>query len=316
MPEPPTLTEQRLHRAYALAADQAGVVSRRQLYAGGVTRGQVRANIRAQRWRRVGSQAVAVHTGPLPPPAQQWAAVFEAGPRAMLDGASALAASGLEHFTVDRIRVSVPRGSRVRRVRGLDIRQTRRWSADDLAPNGVPRTRPEVAAVRAALWARTNKQAALLLTMTVQQGLATAEGIGVEMLRVRRDRRRAFVHAVLLDLIGGVRSLGELEVARECRRRGLPEPSRQVVRRTAGGTYYLDLVWERWGVVVEVDGIHHSWARQVVGDALRQNAVTLANATVLRLPLLGLRVAPDEFFAQIEEALTAAGWCAVSGRPA
>ena len=46
--------------------------------------------------------------------------------------------------------------------------------------------------------------------------------------------------------------------------------TRQVVRRTPGGTYYLDLIWEQWGVVVEVDGIHHSWAQQVVGDALRR----------------------------------------------
>ena len=151
-----------------------------------------------------------MHTGPLLLDAQHWAAVFEAGPRAMLDGASALIASGLQHFTVDRIRVSVPRGGRVRRARGLDIRQTRRWSADDLASTGVPRTRPEVASVRAALWARTNKQAALVLTMTVQQGLASADAIGIEMLRIRRDRRRAFAHAVILDLIGGVRSLGEL----------------------------------------------------------------------------------------------------------
>ena len=52
------------------------------------------------------------------------------------------------------------------------------------------------------------------------------------------------------------------------------------------------------------------WAQNIVGDALRQNAVTLTNATVLRLPLLGLRVAADEFFAQIEEALGARGYAA------
>ena len=292
---------------------QGGVLSRPQLYGLGVTRSTVRANVRAGRWRRVGSQSVALHTGPLSQEGLFWAAVFEAGPRAMLDGAAALVASGLEHFRLDRIRVSVPRGARVRRLRGVDVRQTRRWEADDQMSSGVPRTRPEVAAVRAALWARSNRQAALLLTMTVQQGLATAEQVGTAMLRIRRDRRRAFAHGVILDLIGGVRSLGELDVVRECRARGIPPPSRQVVRRTSNGTYYLDLVWDRWGLVVEVDGIQHQWAGQVVGDALRQNAVTLTNATVLRLPLLGLRVAPDEFFAQVVAALEAAG-CPIAGR--
>ena len=43
-------------------------------------------------------------------------------------------------------------------------------------------------------------------------------------------------------------------------------------------------------------------------DALRQNSVTLQNARVLRLPVLGLRIAPDEFFDQVEQALRAAGW--------
>ena len=164
-----------------------------------------------------------------------------------------------------------------------------------------------MAAVRAALWARSNKQAALVMTMTVQQGLAGAADIAEEMLRVRRDKRRLFLHTVLLDLLGGVRSLSELEFACECRRRGIPEPTRQVVRRTALGRYVLDVVWEEWGVVVEIDGIQHTWADQVVGDALRQNEVTLGHAVVLRVPLLGLRVTPEPFFDQIIAALTYAG---------
>jgi very-short-patch-repair endonuclease len=140
--------------------------------------------------------------------------------------------------------------------------------------------------------------------------LVTPTALGVEALRVRRDRRRRLLHAVILDLGAGVRSLGERDFARECRRRGLPEPSRQVLRRGRDGRYYLDVLWEAWGLVVEIDGIQHSWAQNVVGDALRQNTVTLTNATVLRLPLLGLRVAADEFFAQIEEALRAGGYAA------
>lgn len=284
------------------------MLSRPQVYAAGMTRAEVRANVRAGRWQRVASQSLVVHTGALSDESRRWAAVFEAGPRALLDGASALQAAGLRKFDVERIRVSVPRGARVRRARGVDIRQTRRLHPDDRAAgDGVPRTRVEVAAVRAALWAASNKQAALVLTMAVQQGLVTAEQLSVEMLRVRRDRRRGFIHGVLLDLLGGVQSLGELELARECRRRGLPEPSRQVLRRGPRGSYFLDVYWDAWSVVVEVDGIHHQWAQNVVADALRHNDVTLQADTVLRLPLLGLRVAPDDFFAQIARALAAAG---------
>lgn len=299
----------RRRRAEALAWRQDGVVSRVQLYTAGVTRAEVRANIRAGRWQRWGSQSVLVFTGEPPRPARHWAAVFEAGPRAFLDGASALEAAGLTKYTVDRIRVSVPRGARVRRGRGLDIRQTRRWHPDDLAPgSGVPRARPAVAAVRAGLWARSDAQAALVVTMAVQQGIADVRDVGREMLRIKRDKRRRFLQALVLDLVAGVRSLGELDVARECRRRGLPEPSRQVVRRGPRGTVYLDVSWEKWGVVLEIDGIHHSWAQNIVDDALRHNSVALNGDVVLRLPLLGLRIAADDFFAQVEQALIAAGW--------
>lgn len=309
---PASLAAERIRRLLALAETQSWVVSRRQAYGLGVSRGQVRAQLRARRWQRIGGQSLVLHTGPLDARARLWAAVFEGGPRAQLDGASALIAAGLEQYREDRIRVSVPRGARVYRSRGLDVRQTRRWDTDDLVPAGIPRTRPAVAAVRGALWARSDKQAALLLTMTVQQGLCTAEQLGVEMLRIRRDRRRVMAHQVILDLIGGVRSLGELEFAEECRKRGLPEPTRQVVRRGRNGLYYLDVVWERWGVVVEIDGIHHSWANQQIGDAVRHNDVALKGSIVLRLPLLGMRVEPEVFFEQIEAALTEGG-CVLPG---
>ncbi len=304
---PSAIRRQRRQRVELLANQQDGVVSLLQVYSLGITRAEVRANVQARRWNRVGRQSLIVHTGPVDEAARWWTAVFEAGPRAFLDGESALLAAGLKHYTSERIRVSLPRGARVRRVSGVDVRQTRRWAPTDVAVGGIPRARPEVAAVRAALWATSDKQAALLLTMSVQQGLATAEGLGREMLRIKRDRRREFIHSVLLDLLGGVRSVGELEFARECRQRGLPVPTRQVVRRGTHGRYYLDVLWEDWNVCVEIDGIHHSWATNVVADALRHNDLTLQRTTVLRLPLLGFRVAPDEFFGQIESALINAG---------
>lgn len=278
------------------------------MYDAGVTRAEVRANIAADRWRRVGRQTICVHRGPLTIEAMHWVAVLEAGPRAYLDGASSLIAAGLRHFEVDRIRVSIPRGARVWRRRGYDIRQTRRFDIGDRSADRLPRSRNAVAAVRAALWARSDKEAALVLTMAVQQRLTTAEDVGEEMLRIRRDKRRAFLHAVILDLLGGARSLGELDLVGELRRRGLPEPSRQVIRRGKNGKYYLDVFWDAWGVVVEVDGIQHSWAENVIGDAVRHNDIALSRDIVLRLPLLGLRLEPDTFFEQIAQALREGGW--------
>jgi len=302
----------RFRAARDRAARQGGVLSRKQVYAEGITRWEVRGQVRMRRWQLIGDQSVCLHNGPVEDWGHHWAAVFQGGPRARLDGASALVAGGLEHFTVDRIRVSVPRGARIRRNRRYNIRQTRRWDEEDTAPSGIPRTRPAVAAVRAFLWAASDREATYVITATVQQGLAPAAAVGVQALRVRRDKRRDLLHSVVSDLLGGARSLGELDLVRELRRRGLPPPERQVLRRDKRGRYYLDLYWPEWRLVVEVDGIHHTWVQNVIGDALRQNSLAIAGDTVLRLPLLGLRLEPDAFYAQVEEALVAAGWTAAA----
>lgn len=297
-----------LRKAEMLARRQGGVISRRQLLSLGVPRWRTRAQVRARRWRRHHRQTIAIHTGPLPSLAVQWFAVFEAGSRGALDGVSSLIAAGLTGYEEKRQRVSVPRGAKVYRSAHVNIRQTRRWRREDIDVSGVPRIRTEVAAVHAALWVMTDRQAALILSMVVQQRLARAEEIGVALLAVRRDRRRRFVEAVLIDLMGGAESLGELDFARKCRRRGLPEPDRQVVRKGRGGRFFLDAYWKAYGVVLEVDGIHHLHARNVVEDALRQNHISIDGDTVLRLPLLGLRVAESDFFDQIETALRKGGW--------
>ena len=297
-----------IKRAELLARRQGGVISRRQLLDLGVPRWRTRAQVAARRWRRHHRQTIAIHTALLPPKAKEWSAVFEAGSRGALDGSSSLIAAGLTGFSEDRQRVSVPRGAKVFRSSRINIRQTRRWRREDIDVSGVPRVRTEVAAVHAAFWAVSDRQAALILSMVVQQRLASAEDVAVALLDVRRDRRRKYIERVLLDLMGGAESLGELDVARKCRRRGLPEPDRQVVRQGRNGSYFLDVYWRAFGVVLEVDGIHHIHAQNVVGDALRQNHLSLDGDTVLRLPLLGLRVAEDDFFDQIETALRRGGW--------
>lgn len=310
-PSADELRSQRRARVLHRAREQAGVISRRALYDAGMTRSEVRAQVRARRWQRVGTHCLVLHTGPLTTGARCWVAVIEGGPRAYVDGASALVLAGLTGFEPDLIRITVPRGARIRHrpSPSIDIRQTRRWDPADVVADSAPaRARPAVAAVRAALWARSDRQALLVLTMTVQQQIADVSALAREMLRIRRDRRRTMIHDALIDLAGGIGSLAELDVLRGCRERGLPEPDLQVVRKTPDGSYFLDFRWSRWRTVLEVDGIQHTWAQHLVGDALRHNSIALEGDVVLRMPVLGLRLCPDDFFDQVNRALRRAGW--------
>ena len=85
----------------------------------------------------------------------------------------------------------------------------------------------------------------------------------------------------------------------------MPAPDRQVVRRTAAGRVYLDVRWSDIGLVVEIDGAGHRVGLAVTEDNLRQNWVTLMGDVVLRIDLVGLRVAGDAFLDQVCEARAA-----------
>ncbi len=147
-----------------------------------------------------------------------------------------------------------------------------------------------------------------MLIMTAQQRIATVADISVALDAVRRHQRRRFLRAVLADIADGVQSMGELDFARLCRSAGLPEPDRQVVRRGPRGRAYLDAYWDEWGVVVEIEGIHHEWESNQVGDTLRQNELTLRSDAVLRVPVVGLRDQAGPYLEQLRTLLIRRGW--------
>jgi hypothetical protein len=283
------------------------VVSRRQLFGLGLTHWQIEAELRGCRWRAHRKQTVALHTGELSETARWWSAIFEVGSGAALDGVTALSAAGLRGFQ-DAIHVSVPKSARPRRPGVVIVHETRRRQPGDLVAGGLPRVQPAVAAVRAALWARTDKQAALILAMCLQQRIVGAGDLVEAFATVRRHRRRRFLEVVLADLTNGAQSIGELEFARLCRDYGLPEPDRQSRRDGPRGTFYLDAEWSSYGVVVEIEGVHHLEPLQTLDDAERQNELTIGHSHVLRIPVIGLRVAPDRYLAQLARMLRAGGW--------
>ncbi|MEO7131808.1 MAG: hypothetical protein ABIZ07_10580 [Dermatophilaceae bacterium] len=286
------------------AYDFGGVVSRWTLRALGVTHDAIRHEVEAGRWLVIGNQTVVPHTGDVSIEGRRWSAIWEIGRSiTALDGVTALQAGGLRHYTDDELHVSVVHTAAVKKVPGVRLHKVIRRLPDEIMRAGVPRTKPPVAALRGAYWAVSDRQAALILLMTVQQRLATPEQLLSWSKRLRGRRRRAFIEDVLADLAGGAHSLGELDFARMCRQRGLPEPSRQVVRLGPKGRMYLDVRWKRYALVVEIDGAQHREGLAVTDDNLSRNAVTLQEEKVLRLDRIGLRLYEDEFMAQVARGL-------------
>ncbi len=299
-------TRRELRRAARATAEEfGGVLTLGRLAELGYDHAAVANEVEQERWQRLGTHTVAVHTGSAQGPAMWWRAVWEvARGVALVDGVSALQVAGLTGFEEPLVHVSVPRGAQCPAVDGVRVHRVTRTALDAAMP-GVPHTSPDVAALRAAAWARTDRQAALVLCLVVQQRITTAARLRTTLRTVRNRGRRPFVRQVVRDLADGAQSLGELDFAAMCRRHGIPEPDRQVMRRTPRGRIYLDARWRASGVVVEIDGAGHRVGLAVSDDNLRQNEVVLRGDRVLRIDLIGLRVHEREFFRQLGRALTA-----------
>ena len=202
-------------------------------------------------------------------------------------------------LTIDVIDVPIPRASTRHPVEG--VRPHVRRQSSPIMAAGVPRVRPEFALIHAAQWARSDRQAALLICLPIQQRLVRPRSVLEAWSAVARSLRRSLIGAVITDVCDGAHSLGELDFTAWCRRYAIPPPLRQSVRVLPSGRIYLDAEWD--GLVVEIDGGHHLLGLNPMDDALRANEVVLEGSRVMRLPVLGLRLEPDQFMRQVQRAV-------------
>ncbi|WP_298752081.1 hypothetical protein [uncultured Serinicoccus sp.] len=301
------LERARRHRlARGLAEPHDGVVTRRMLLEAGLTPGEIATEVDHGAWSRAGAHTLCITSDVPTGRALWWWAIWESGTHSVLDGATALLAAGLQHWDEPVIHVTVPNNATVRRLEGVRHHRLR-----DVGPRttaGLRRTPSDVAVVRAARWARTDRQAATVVAMTVQQRLVTPDALLVRWQQTRKGPAASVLDDVIRDVCDGAHSLNELDFAAECRRRGLPEPTRQAVRTGRNGRVYLDVFWEELGVHVEIHGAQHFQGTAGLDDALRHNDLQFRDRSMvsLQIPVLGLRTTPEPFFAQVGQALHAA----------
>lgn len=301
---PADLRALRAAAAGPLADRHGGVAHRQDLRAAGISRFDVRTEVAAGRWHTTGLQTVVVRGSAPTGEGRWWWAVWESGYGAVLHGVTALLAIGLTGFTERSLHVAMPRASSRHPLQGVLVHRQR--VLDPVMGAGVPRARPEWATIRAAQWASSDRQAALLLCLAVQQRLVDPTRLLQAWSTLARSPRRRLIGQVVADVADGAHSLGELDFGGLGRRRGLPPPLRQVVRQTRDGRVYLDAEFAD-GVVVEIDGSQHWRGLSQVDDALRANELTISSDRVLRIPLIGLRLQPDRFMEQVAQLVLGRG---------
>jgi very-short-patch-repair endonuclease len=293
----------------ALAEAQHGWIGLPQLANLGITREQRRAHIAAGRWLDVPQRGVVVLSIASASQRTLWLSLARVGPSARLGGASALEVDGLKGYAEPSARIWVPKGHAKHRVPGVTLHETRRWKASqDATVWGLPRSLPGVAVAQGVAWAKSLRQAALIVTMSVQQRLVGAQDIAVQVDRLGGHPFRRAILATLTDVVGGAHSMNELDFAAMCRARGIPEPERQVRRRTSAGHIAVDACWEVSRVVVEIQGAGHLVLDRVLSDEVRLLDLASQGDTMVPVTTATLRADPEPFFRALATLLRSRGW--------
>ena len=292
-----------------LLVSQDDVATRAQLLRH-LSEGQLAWKVGSGRWQVPHAGVVVAHSGPLTAAQQQWVDLLSCGHGAVLAGLTAAVADGLTGHEPARPQILVPHRRQVTDRPDLEVHSSTRLDDGNVHPARRPRrTRLARSLVDAASWATTDATARAILAAGVQQRLVRPTDLVAVAAPVRNLRRRRLILTTAADVAGGSHSLPELEFLRLCRRFGLPMPSRQVVRHDRHGRRrWLDVLFDAYGLVVEIDGMFHMSAAHWWDDMWRGNAHAVAREGLLRYPSFAVREQPAVVAAQVAAALRARGW--------
>jgi len=281
------------------ALSQAGLVTRAQLAANGVSRATTGYRVTHERWQVVAPSVICTTTGELTPTQRLWLGVLHGGEGALVAGVHALELAGLKNWERDDVTVLVPYAKSVpTSLDGFRFVRTRRALADMRSrAGGVPRCRPEPAALLFAAEDRSARTAQGLVAAVVQQRLTTPERLAAWLDDLRPLRRSRLLHDVLGEISGGAQSVAEIDVKRLCRSFGLALPRRQVRRRDGDGRIrFTDCEWrlaDGRTLVLEVDGIFYMDVESWEDDLSRQRALSAADRVIVRCTSREIRDEPE-----------------------
>lgn len=274
-----------------------------------LSRGQIRWQVESGKWQRPCRGIIVTHSGPVDDTGRLWIALLTAGHGAVLAGLTAARLDGLRWPAgPEPVFVLLPAGRPVHRKAAappVAVHYSGSLGPADVHPlKWPPRTRIARSLVDAASWMPTDRGARAVLASGVQQGVTIVAHLREVVSAQPRLRRRDLITSTLGDIAGGARALSELDFTRlVIHAFRLPEPDRQR-RRTdsTGKNRYLDAVWERHAVAVEIDGAQHMDPLQQWDDMSRDNELTLDGYQVLRFPAWLVRHCPATVAAQLRAA--------------
>jgi very-short-patch-repair endonuclease len=297
----------------ALLESQCGVISRTQALDAGVTRGAIREHLAAGRWQRLSPGVYATFSGVVPRVARLWAVVLAAGPDAVLSHETAAELADIIDRPCPAVHVTVPHGRKVRPMAGVVVHRSRNIDKLRHPVKEPPQTRIEETIIDLAQAARSITDAYGWCARAVNAGKTTAGRLLDALQQRPRVRRRQLLREGLGDVLAGCRSVLELSYLRKVERaHGLPKGERQVRVTRARLRNYLDVLYRRYTLNVELDGeAAHPYAERF-RDRHRDNVGVVAGSASLRYGTADVEERPCEVAVEVATVLRRRGW---AGRP-
>jgi hypothetical protein len=272
-----------------LVRKQSGVVTLEQLQAVGLSRSFIASQVDAARWARWARDVVLLHNTHPTRDQLMWIALLDAGQPAALASHTSLEQCGFRGFAAEAklIHIVVPRGAKCANLPGVVVHESRRFGASDVRIyGGLPCTEVARSTIDAAAWQRWPRFAVAMLAAVVQQRVSDVDELSAALRTVGRVNHKRYMRQALADIAGGAESLGEIDVAKLCRRFRVRPPDRQKLRRDPSGRRrYLDCEWDLGDgeiVVLEIDGSHHHLVEYWEADMKRERQVVISRRWVLR----------------------------------
>ncbi|MEU4452940.1 type IV toxin-antitoxin system AbiEi family antitoxin domain-containing protein [Nocardioides sp. NPDC023903] len=286
---------------------QDGVATYAQLIAGGLSRIDIERSVRRNELRRVHPRVYINHTGPLTWEQRAWAAVLYAAP-ALLCRDSLEAPRGRDdgrsiHVAIDHSRKVMPQpGIVVHRMRDLERK----------AYGGTPpRLKVEDNALAMANEARSEIDAIARVAEVASRSYVTAATLQEALNRAHSLRRRKLIQGLVDDLATGTHSVLEHGYLTKVERaHGLPAGRRQSPRIGASGNQFRDIEYERYALVVELDGAlgHDTWRDQARDADRSLDDLAELGAVTARLRFHQVFDTPCQTAARVGRILTRNGW--------
>ena len=300
-------------RCADVAAAQAGVVSRRQALACGLTPRQVDWLVSSGRWVRLLPGVFVVHTGPVSALVRTWAALLYAGPGAVAGGRTALWLWQVLDDPPFAVTVCVPAQRRVRGRRGLVIRRAGALARATHPALSPPRLRLEEAVLDVADDATRPWEAVDVVLRAVQRRATTAARLRRALAARSRHRWRRLLGLVLEDVVAGALSALEREFLRTVERaHGLPSgaynPGELVRELRQRRRRYRDVRYHPWRLVVELDGAEAHPPEEDWKDQEKDNGVTRSGRSSLRYGWRAVAHDPCAVAAEVADSLRVRGW--------